>query len=116
MYSIGLTQGGKVWSMFADLYLYSYGSTTWCNNFFFYRYIDDIIVFYLNSNNSLDLPASYPIYLNLSEVYFVSNASIFFDIKNILNSFQSLDIDQCDKRKYFLFYVSIFTKFSSYLH
>ena len=78
--------------IYAILYLYYYESITTCNNFIFYRYIDDIIVFYLN-NNFLDLHVNYQDNLNFSENCLVSNAITFLDLKIIFNSSKSFDID-----------------------
>ena len=89
---IGIPQGRKTSSMLANLYLYYYECTTTCNNFIFYRYINDIVVFYLNNNTSLDLTVNFSDNLNFSENYFVSNAIAFLDLKIILNSSNSLDL------------------------
>ena len=56
-------------------------------------------------NNSL-VPVIYPAYLNL-----VSNAIAFLDLKIILHSSRSLDIDLHDKCKNFLLNVNIFINF-----
>ena len=44
-----------------------YEHSTACKILFFSRYIDDDILFYLNNNNSLDLPVNCPDDFNFCE-------------------------------------------------
>ena len=75
---IGLPQSWKASRMLSNFYLHYYEYYTAFNNFVFYRYIDDIIIYNLNNNNFAKIQILYSINLTVTE------NSIFFSFHRFL--------------------------------